>query len=330
MRYMNTEDILQQGRQTLEIEAQAVACLAGRLGEDFVRAVQMLLETRGRAILTGVGKSGAIGRKLAGTFASTGCPSAFMHPTDAAHGDLGMITSDDVVIALSHSGESDELNAILPLIKRQGAKLIAICGNPDSTMAKYADVYLDAEVEQEACPLGLAPTASAVAALAMGDALAMALMTARGFTVDDFAHFHPGGALGRSVLLRVEDVMHGGADNPVLPLGATVLEALMAMSRAAVRGVVTVADEAGQLRGLFTDGDFRVLMQKTDDPGGLLARPLAEVMTKNPTTCTPDMLAAEAVRLMQQREFDNLPVVDAEGRAVGVVDIQDLMKAAVV
>ena len=327
---MNTDDILEQGRQTLQIEAQAVGDLAGRLGEPFACAVQMLLATRGRTILTGVGKSGAIARKLAGTLASTGSPSAFMHPTDAAHGDLGMITGEDVVIALSHSGESDELNAILPAIKRRGAKLIAICGNPNSTLAQYADAYLDAEVAQEACPLGLAPTASAVAALAMGDALAMAAMVARCFTVDDFAHFHPAGALGRSVLLRVEEVMHSGADNPVVPLNATVLEALMTMSQAAVRGVVTVTDAAGKLRGLFTDGDLRVLMQKTDDPGGLMARPIAEVMTQNPTTCPPDMLAAEALRLMQEREFDNLPVADAEGRAVGVVDIQDLMKAGVV
>lgn len=327
---MNNDEIIEQGRQTILIEAQAVSDLAARLGEDFARAVRMLLETQGHAILTGVGKSGAIARKLAGTLASTGCPSAFMHPTDAAHGDLGMITENDVVIALSQSGESAELNAILPAIKRRGARLIGICGNSDSSLARYADVYLNAEVAQEACPLGLAPTASAVAALALGDALAMATMAARGYTVDDFANCHPAGALGRRVLLRVEDIMHGGPDNPVVAPEATVLDALMAMSQASIRGVVNVVDEQGMLRGFFTDGDVRVLLQKTPDLGGLMSRPVEEVMTRNPTTCPPDMLAAEAARLMQERQFDNLPVVDAQGHSVGVVDIQDLIRAGVV
>ena len=327
---MDTEEILEQGRNTLNIEAQAVSDLVGRLGEDFARAVRLLLETQGRAVLTGVGKSGAIARKLAGTLASTGCPSAFMHPTDAAHGDLGMITADDVVIALSQSGESSELNAILPAIKRRGAHLIVICGNTDSTLASYADVYLDAEVAREACPLGLAPTASTVAALALGDALAMATMAARGYTVDDFANCHPAGALGRRVLLRVEDIMHGGEQNPLVPVDATVLDALMTMSSAVIRGMVNVADADGKLQGFFTDGDLRVLLQKSTDLESLMSRPLAEVMTRNPTTCPPDMLAAEVARLMQDREFDNLPVVDAEGRSVGVVDIQDLIRAGVV
>ena len=327
---MDTQEILNQGRQTINIEAQAVADLAGRLGEDFAHAVRLLLETRGRAVLTGVGKSGAIARKLAGTLASTGCPSAFMHPTDAAHGDLGMITGDDVVIALSQSGESSELNAILPAIKRRGARLIVICGNTDSTLASYADVYLDAEVAQEACPLGLAPTASTVAALALGDALAMATMAARGYTVDDFANCHPAGALGRRVLLRVEDIMHGGEQNPLVPVDATVLDALMTMSSAVIRGMVNVADADGKLQGFFTDGDLRVLLQKATDLESLMSRPLAEVMTSHPTTCPPDMLAAEAARIMQDREFDNLPVVDATGRSVGVVDIQDLIRAGVV
>ena len=321
------DPILNQARETLRIEADAVADLIPRLGDDFVRAVQMLLTTRGRAILTGVGKSGAVGRKLAATLASTGTPSAFMHPTDAAHGDLGMIASEDVVIALSQSGESDELSAILPAIKRRGASLIVICGNPDSTLGRYADVYLDAAVAQEACPLGLAPTASTVAALALGDALAMATMVARGVTVEQFAACHPAGTLGRRVLLRVADIMHGDGDNPTIAPAATVLEALIAMSQAQVRGAINVVDESGHLRGFFTDGDLRVLLQSGADPQEVLAQPIEQVMTRTPTICPPDMLAAEAARIMEERQFDNLPVVDAEGRSVGVVDIQDLVKA---
>ncbi|HEY3396352.1 MAG TPA: KpsF/GutQ family sugar-phosphate isomerase [Armatimonadota bacterium] len=324
---MNSEAILQQAQDTLRIEADAVAALIPRLGEGFVRAVEMLLATPGRAILTGVGKSGAIATKLAATLASTGTPSAFMHPTDAAHGDLGMITERDVVIALSQSGESDELSAILPAIKRRGAQLIVICGNPDSTLAHYAEVYLDAAVAQEACPLGLAPTASTAAALALGDALAMATMVARGVTVEDFAVCHPAGTLGRRVLLRVQDIMHAGADNPTIPETTTVLEALIAMSKAAVRGAVSVVDEAGHLRGFFTDGDLRVLLQKATDREQLMSAPIASVMTTHPTTAGPDMLAAAAAHLMQEREFDNVPVVDADGMAVGVLDIQDLVKA---
>ncbi len=320
------ESILNQARETLRIEAGAVADLIPRLGEGFVAAVQMLLNTPGRAILTGVGKSGAVGRKLAATLASTGTPSAFMHPTDAAHGDLGMITGNDVVIALSQSGESNELSAILPAIKRRGALLIVICGNPDSTLGRHADVYLDAAVAQEACPLGLAPTASTVATLALGDALAMATMAARGVTVDQFAACHPAGTLGRKVLLRVADIMHGNGDNPTIPPEMTVLEALIAMSQAEVRGAINVVDETGRLRGFFTDGDLRVLLQSGADPQQVLSQPIEQVMTKTPTTCPPDMLAAEAARIMEDRQFDNLPVVDSEGRSMGVVDIQDLIK----
>ena len=327
---MNEDAILNQARETLRIEAEAVAALIPRLGEDFIRAVRMLLETPGRAILTGVGKSGAVGRKLAATLASTGTPSAFMHPTDAAHGDLGMVAPEDVVIALSQSGESDELSAILPAIKRRGAQLICICGNPDSTLAGYAEAYLDAAVAQEACPLGLAPTASAVAALALGDALAMATMVARGVTVEQFASCHPAGTLGRRMLLRVSDLMHSGEGNPAVAPSATVLEALMVMSSAAVRGAVNVVDEQGRLRGFFTDGDLRVLLQKTADTQQVMSQPISQVMTTNPDTCSPEMLAAEAARIMQARERDNLPVVDAAGRSVGVLDIQDLVKAGLV
>jgi arabinose-5-phosphate isomerase len=324
---MDKEQILSQGRETLAIESQAVACLVDRLDEDFANAVRLLLETSGRAITTGVGKSGAVARKLAATFSSTGTPGAFMHPTEAAHGDLGMITSEDVVVAFSQSGESTELNAILPGVKRRGARLIGICGNQNSTLGQYADVFLDASISREACPLGLAPTASTMAALALGDALAMAVMAARGITVEQFAESHPAGALGRRVLLTVADLMHGGQRNPTVPEEATVWEALMEMSHADIRGAVSIVAADGRLVGFFTDGDLRVLMSQADSPQAALQMPIAEVMTREPNTCSPDMLAAEAAHIMQERERDNLPVVDEAGRALGVLDIQDLAKA---
>ncbi len=322
--------VLQQARETLRIESEAVSRLSERLGEEFVRAVKLLLGMRGRAVTSGVGKSGAVARKLAGTLASTGTPAFFMHPTEAQHGDLGMVTGEDVVILFSNSGETEEVVELLPWLKRRGAKIIAICGRPHSTLGREADVVLDASVEREACPLGLAPTASTLAAMAMGDALAMAVMAARGFTAEDFARTHPGGLLGRRVLLRVRDLMHGGEDNPTVPLDATVLDALLAMTHSAIRGAVSVVDEQGRLRGLFTDGDFRVLMQRETDWGSVMRRPISQVMTLRPTTIHPDALAAEAARIMQEKQFDNLPVVDEEGRAVGMLDIQDLIRAGLV
>ncbi len=324
------EQVLRQARETIEIEAEAVRALARRLGDEFVRAVNMLLEMQGRAVTSGVGKSGAVARKAAGTLASTGTPAFFMHPTEAQHGDLGMVTREDVVIIFSNSGETEEVTVLLPWIKRTGAKIIAICGREESTLGREADVFLNASVEREACPLGLAPTASTIAQMALADALAMATMAARGFTADDFARTHPGGALGRRVLLRVADLMHSGEGNPVVPMTATVLEALLAMTRASVRGAVSVIDEQGRLRGLFTDGDFRVLMQRETDWDSVMRRPVTQVMTLRPTTIRPDALATEAARIMQERQFDNLPVVDEEGRAVGMLDIQDLIRAGLV
>jgi len=327
---MNDEEILQQARETLEIEAQAVAALGGRLGQEFAQAVAVLLNTTGRVVVTGVGKSGAVAHKIAGTLASTGTPAFFMHPTDALHGDVGMISGADVVIILSNSGETDELLQLLPFIKRRGGKIIAICGNIGSTLSGEAHIALDASVEREACPLGLAPTASTTVAMALGDALAMATMTARGFTAEDYAASHPSGVLGRRVLMRVGDIMHAGADNPMVSMTTSVLDTLLTMSQAPLRGVVNVVDEEGQLRGLFTDGDLRRLMPEIDDRNEIMQRPVSEVMTHNPTTCSPDMLAVDAARIMQQREFDNLPVVDKQGRAVGIVDIQDLITAGLV
>ncbi len=322
--------VLAQARETLGIESRAVECVAERLGDDFVRAVEVLLAMHGRAIVCGIGKSGDVGRKLSGTLASTGTLAYFMHAAEAVHGDLGMLSRDDIAILITNSGETEEIVRLLPIIKRRGAAIIAICGRRDSTVGRAADVVLDASVEREACPLNLAPTSSAIAELALGDALAMALMGARGFSVQDFGATHPGGQLGKRVLLRVEDIMHGGADNPTLSLDATVEEALLAMTNAAVRGAVAIVDDDGVLRGLFTDGDFRRLMQKETDRNAVMSRAMSEVMTKRPTAVPVGTLAIEVVNLMDEREFDNVPVVDADGGAVGMLDVQDLMKAGLV
>lgn len=327
---MVPREALEQARRTLEIERDSVGALLGRVDESFEAACELLLSMRGRAILSGMGKSGAIARKLASTLASTGTLAFFMHPAEAIHGDLGMVTEDDVVVFLSNSGETEEVVNILPAVRRRGARVISLCGVPSSHLAEESDVFLDASVECEACPLGLAPTASCAAALALGDALAMALMTARGFTMEDYALSHPGGTLGRRTLWRVRDVMHSGDDNPTIPVESTVLDALLTMSQAAVRGAVSIVDAQGRLQGLFTDGDFRVLMQREADRNAVMSRPIRDVMTPHPTTADPDMLAAKATRLMQERAFDNLPVVDADGLAVGMVDIQDLLQAGIV
>ncbi|MCD6360488.1 MAG: KpsF/GutQ family sugar-phosphate isomerase [Armatimonadetes bacterium] len=322
--------MLEQARETLRIETEALQGLIDRLDERFIEAVELLLNMRGRVIVTGIGKSGAIGAKLAGTLASTGTAAYFMHAAEAVHGDLGMVSSDDVAIMITNSGETDELVRILPAIKRRGASIIAICGNEGSTVGREADVLLDASVEREACPLGLAPTSSSLAELALGDALAMALMRARGFTIEEYGETHPGGQLGKRILLRVEDLMHSGDDNPTVGTGATVEEALLAMSTAAVRGAVSIVDDEGKLLGLFTDGDFRLLMQKVRDRNEVMALPIVEVMTREPTVAEVGTLAVEAVRIMDEREFDNMPVVDAAGHAVGILDVQDLMKAGIV
>jgi len=321
---------IEQATRTLRIEAEAVTRLTERIGEAFGKAVGMLLGMKGRAVTTGIGKSGCVARKIASTLASTGTPAFFMHPAEAQHGDLGMVTRDDVVLMFSNSGETDELKAILPWLKRIGAGLIAFCGREESTLAREADVVLDVSVEREACPLGLAPTASALAAMAFGDALAMGVMAARGFTTEDYGRTHPAGALGRRILLRVSDIMHAGDENPTVPMTATVLDALLVMTNASVRGAVSVVDDEGRLRGLFTDGDFRVLMQREQDWAAVMRRAITQVMTLRPTVISPQVLASEALRIMQERQFDNLPVVDEEGRAVGMLDIQDLMKAGVV
>lgn len=328
---MNSADIiLTQARETLAIEVEAIRRAADKLGDDFVRAAEIILQTKGRVIVSGIGKSGAVGRKIASTLASTGTVAHFMHPAEAMHGDLGMVTDGDVVILLSNSGETREILDILPAIKRRRVQIIALCGDCESTLSEASDVTLDAGCEREACPLGLAPTASAIVALALGDALAMAVMAAKGFSSADYALSHPGGSLGRRLLLRVSDVMHTGDDNPKIGPDTTVLDAILTMSTAPVRGVVTIVDAAGRLCGLFTDGDFRNLMHRRRDHQAVMTSPIAEVMTRKPTVVKPDLLAAEALRIMEEREFDNLPVVDETGLAVGMVDIQDLMKLKVI
>jgi arabinose-5-phosphate isomerase len=327
---LNEAALLASAKRTFQIESCAVSGLADRVGPEFVAAVRLLVDLAGHVIVSGVGKSGAIGRKIGGTLASTGTPAVFMHPADAVHGDLGIVSSRDVALLLSNSGETDEVIRLIPILQRRKTPIIAIVGRTSSTIAQQADVALDAAVSEEACPLGLAPTASTTAQLAMGDALAMAVMEARGYSVDDYAEHHPAGALGRRVLLRVGDIMHTGESNPVVPLDATVLDAVLTMTRAPVRGVVSIVDTSSKLKGLFTDGDFRILMQREPDRNAVMAMPISQVMTLRPTTVAPDCSAAEAVRLMQDREFDNLPVVDDQGVAVGVVDIQDIIRAGVV
>ena len=323
---ISNRNALDLARQVLSIEAKAVEALIDRLDDKFTRALQLILHCRGRVVVSGMGKSGHIARKIASTMASTGTPAFFVHPGEASHGDLGMITDHDVLIALSNSGESPELLTIVPIIKRRGAKLIAMTGNPASTLAREADVHLDASVAQEACPLGLAPTASTTAALALGDALAIALLDARGFGAEDFARSHPGGALGRRLLVHVGDLMHSGDALPKVPEAALLTEALLEMSRKGL-GMTAVVGEADRLLGLFTDGDLRRALDKTLD---IRAAKVAEVMTRNPRTIGPDKLAAEAVQMMDQHQINGLLVVDADGRLVGALNMHDLLRAGVV
>ncbi|MEW6676484.1 MAG: KpsF/GutQ family sugar-phosphate isomerase [Pseudomonadota bacterium] len=320
------DDILAIARRTLEIEAAAVSRLEAHIDADFLRAVGILLACKGRVVVSGMGKSGHIGGKIAASLASTGTPAFFMHPAEASHGDLGMITGEDVVIALSNSGESPEIAGIVPLIKRRGAKLIAMTGNPASTLAREADIHLNARAEQEACPHNLAPTASTTAALAMGDALVVATLFARGFTAEDFARTHPGGALGRRLLVHVRDLMHAGEALPVVNAQASLKEALYEMTRKGL-GMTAVADEAGRLEGIFTDGDLRRLLDRDVD---VRTARIMDVMKRQPLTIADHVLAVEAARMMEQRRVNGLLVVDATGRLAGAINMHDLLRAGVV
>ncbi len=324
---MNETNLKQLARAVLQNEAEAVAKLAERIDQDFVMACQLMLGCKGRIVVMGMGKSGHIGGKIAATLASTGSPAFFVHPGEASHGDMGMILSQDVVLALSNSGETDEIRTLLPLIKRSNVPLISLTGNPASTLAKAATVHLDVSVDKEACPLGLAPTTSSTAALAMGDALAVALLDARGFTADDFALSHPGGQLGRRLLLHVEDVMHKGGAIPKVVHTASLSGALLEMTNKGL-GMTTVVDEHDKLLGIFTDGDLRRLL----DHGELNIRKttIGEVMISPCKTIPSHILAAECLQIMQSKKINAVPIVDPAGKLVGALNMHDLLRAGVV
>ncbi len=315
-----------QARQVLRIEAQALLGLVDHLDGKFEQACRMILACKGRVVVTGIGKSGHVARKIAATLASTGTPSFFVHAAEGLHGDLGMVTEADVVLALSHSGSTEEVLSLVPPIKREGALLIAMTGHPDSELARVADVHLYAGVEREACSLNLAPTASTTAALALGDALAVALLDARGFGEEDFARSHPGGALGRRLLTHVRDVMHQGADAPRLEPGQSLAEGILEISRKRL-GMAAVVDARGLLIGLITDGDLRRLFERGVDPHRNL---VGEVMSRTPTSIIDSALAVEAARLMESRAISKLPVVDAQGQYVGALQVNDLLRARVI
>lgn len=317
-------------RDVLGIEADAVRGVAARLDARFADAVALLLHCTGRVVVSGIGKSGHIARKVAATLASTGTPAFFVHPAEASHGDLGMVTADDVFIGMSYSGETEELLRIMPLVKRIGAHLIAITGSPASSLARLADVHLDGAVDKEACPMNLAPTASTTAALALGDALAIAVLDARDFGPEDFARSHPGGALGRRLLTFVRDVMRTGEQMPVVPADASVYDALFEITAKRL-GMTAVVDARNQVLGIFTDGDLRrVLERTTDRMPDLRALAIRDVMKSGPQTIAPDQLAAEAVRLMEAFRVSQMLVVDAAGRLVGALNMHDLFRAKVI
>lgn len=322
---LHPDNLLRMAREVIDIERQAIDALPARLDQAFVDACRLMIDCEGRVIVTGMGKSGHIGGKIAATLASTGTPAFFVHPGEASHGDLGMITDRDVVIALSNSGETGEMLAILPVIKRLGVGLVAMTGRPDSTLAQAADVHLDVGVDREACPLNLAPTASTTATLVMGDALAVALLDARGFQPEDFALSHPGGSLGRRLLLHVRDVMHTGEQLPRVGPRQSVKQALLVMSSGGL-GMAAVVDEHERLLGLFTDGDLRRLLDRSDFD---LDCPIEKVMTPDPRTCPANVLAAEAMAMMERDKINGLLVVDEQKRLVGALNMHDLLRAGV-
>ncbi|WP_421869416.1 KpsF/GutQ family sugar-phosphate isomerase [Motiliproteus sp.] len=320
-----TDAYIQSARRTLQIEAESVAALQQQLDQNFSRACELALNCSGRVIVTGMGKSGHIGKKIAATLASTGTPSFFVHPGEASHGDMGMITGDDVVIALSNSGTTAEVVTLLPLLKRLGSPLISITGKPESTLSQAADANLDVSVKTEACPLGLAPTSSTTAALAIGDALAIALLEARGFSAEDFAFSHPGGALGRKLLLKVKDLMHSDERLPVVDQQTSLSDTLLEISRQGL-GMSAVVDEQNRLVGVFTDGDLRRTLDLQLD---LKQTPISQVMTRQAQTTTPDSLAAEALHLMEEKKINGLIVIDDQQHPVGALNMHDLLRAGV-
>lgn len=317
---------LARAHRVLDVEMVGLRALRDRLGEEFARAIDVLLGCRGKVIVTGVGKSGIVCRKMAATFSSTGTPALFLHAGEGTHGDLGTLGRGDVLIAVSNSGETEEVLRVLPLARRFGVPLVAMTGRPDSTLARAADVALDVSVPEEACPHGLAPTASTTVTMALGDALAVALLDARGFSADDFARSHPGGSLGRKLLTHVSDVMRTGDAIPAVALGATLAEAVIEISRKGM-GMTAVIDGGQRLIGIFTDGDLRRSLERDVNLRGTR---VDDVMTRNPRCVRPDALAAEAVEMMERTKSTQIPVVDAEGRLVGALNIHDLFRSKVV
>ncbi len=323
--------ILEEGRCVIRLEAEALLTLESRLGADFERAVEILagcLEKGGRVVITGVGKSGLVGQKIAATFNSTGTPAFYLHPTEGLHGDLGMVTPRDTVVAISKSGRSDEIHSLMPWLERLGVEILALSGDPESPLARAASVFLDTGVEREACPLGLAPTASSTAALAMGDALAVALFRARGLEARDFAFRHPGGVLGKRLNLRVREIMHSGDGVPKVPSKSTMREAILEIIQKRL-GVTTVVDGDGRLAGLVADGDLKRILVRSDD---LMDTPVEEVMTSNPRTIGPEELVTRALQRMEedpQRLITSLVVVDDDRRPIGIVHIHDCLRAGV-
>ncbi|HEX8593558.1 MAG TPA: KpsF/GutQ family sugar-phosphate isomerase [Pseudomonas sp.] len=320
-----SSDLILSAQRTIRLEIEAVEGLLSHIDGDFVHACEMILASKGRVVVVGMGKSGHIGKKIAATLASTGTTSFFVHPAEASHGDMGMITADDIILALSNSGTTAEIVTLLPLIKRLGIKMISMTGNPASTLAKAADINLNAHVIHEACPLNLAPTSSTTAALVMGDALAVALLEARGFTAEDFAFSHPGGALGRRLLLKVEHVMHTGDQLPKVQRGTMLRDALMEMTRKGL-GMTAILEADGQLAGIFTDGDLR---RTLDRPIDIRLTTIDEVMTIHGKTARPEMLAAEALKIMEDHKIGALIVVDENDHPVGAFNLQDLLRAGV-
>ena len=319
-------NIIRRAKQVLDIEAEAVRDLKKNINQDFKKATQLILASKGRVVVTGMGKAGIIGQKLSATLSSTGTPSLFLHSAEAVHGDLGRVTKDDVVIILSNSGETDEIKKLLPLLKKIGAKIIAITGNTKSILTRNSDAVLNTAVKKEACPLGLVPTASTTAMLAISDALAVCLLELKGFKEKDFAFYHPGGILGKRLLLKVEDIMRAGNTNPLVKEKERISEVLFKITQARA-GSATVVDKKGRIKGIFTDGDLRRHLEV--DPE-LTKRKVKDVMTKNPITVKPQMLAAEAMRILQEKKIDEMPVIDEHRRPVGLLDVQDLLKAGLV
>jgi arabinose-5-phosphate isomerase len=318
--------IIKRAKEVLDIEACAIKDLKSRVSHDFEKAINLILKSKGRIVVSGMGKTGIIAQKFSATLASTGTPSLFLHTAEAIHGDLGKVTNDDVVIILSNSGSTEEMKQVLPLLKKIGCKVIAMTGNIKSLLAKYSDIVLDVSVKKEACPLGLAPTASTTATLAMADALAICLLELKGFKEKDFAFFHPGGALGKRLLLRVEDIMRRGPANPIVNEDKKVSEVLLKITHARA-GSATVIDKRGKLVGIFTDGDLRRHLEVEKN---LTQQKIKKVMTKNPTAVDKEMLAAEAMRILQLKKIDELPVVDKFNHPVGLLDVQDLLRVGLV